>query len=184
MLHAAQIRQAISALAAMLPPDAVGEMVLIGGGAGVLAGELPQGRLTADLDVIAVEPPEVLDLCCHHAPAIAARLGLSDEWFDATPRSLQHMLLPGWRARTVEVGEFGSLRVRSIGRSDLIALKTLAGRERDLQDLQSLAIDREEAAQVARELPQLLAQGVDPEQVERAIALARAMAEADVDHRA
>ena len=58
-----------------------------------------------------VTPPEILDLCCYHAPSVAEELGISPRWFDATPHTIRHTMLDGWRERTVSVGRFGPLEV-------------------------------------------------------------------------
>ncbi len=86
---------------------------------------------------------------------------------------MRHMMLPDWRARTVAVGEFGPLRVRAIARIDLISLKLIAGRERDLNDLELLCVTAAEARFVAASLPTLLTHGANPEVIDTAIALAR-----------
>ena len=172
-LHPDQLRRALSALAALLPADKPAEMILIGGGAGMLSGLLPDGRQTVDLDVMEVTPPEILDLCCYHAPSVAEELGISPRWFDATPHTIRHTMLDGWRERTVSVGRFGPLEVRAIARIDLISLKLIAGRERDLDDLGALRVTAEEARFVIGALPQILERGANPDSVEAAIALAR-----------
>ena len=173
-LTALQLRNAISALAALLPQDKPAEMILIGGGAGMLSELLPDSRLTVDLDVMDVTPPEIFDLCCYHAPRIAEQCDISPRWFDATPHTIRHMMLPGWRDRTTPVGEFGPLRVRAIARIDLISLKLIAGRERDLGDLESLKVTSDEARFVAESLPKLLENGANPDVIDTAVALARA----------
>ncbi len=172
-LNSSQLRRALSALAALLPQDTPAEMILIGGGAGMLSGLLPDGRQTVDVDVMDVTPAEIFDLCCYHAPRIAEECGISPSWFDATPHTIRHTMLDGWRERTVLVGEFGSLRVRAIARIDLISLKLIAGRERDLNDLGALQVTAEEARFVAESLPQILDRGANPDSVESAVALAR-----------
>jgi hypothetical protein len=172
-LNPSQLRRALSALAALLPQDKPAEMILIGGGAGMLSGLLPDGRQTVDVDVMDVTPPEIFDLCCYHAPRIAEECGISPSWFDATPHTIRHTMLDGWRERTVPVGEFGPLRVRAIARIDLISLKLIAGRERDLNDLDALEVTAEEARFIVKSLPQILARGANPDSVEAALALAR-----------
>jgi hypothetical protein len=57
-LNSSQLRRALSALAALLPQSTPAEMILIGGGAGMLSGLLPDGRQTVDVDVMDVTPPE------------------------------------------------------------------------------------------------------------------------------
>ena len=173
MLDRLHMRQALEARASKLPAGTPAEMAIIGGGAGMMSQLFPESRSTADLDVLDVSPPEVLDLCCYHAPSVAKALQLSPAWFDATPVTMRHMMLPGWRDRAVEVGTFGSLRVKAIGRIDLIALKMIAGRQRDIIDLGLLAVTREEADRVEALLPQLAEQGANPDLIEAAIAVAR-----------
>jgi hypothetical protein len=130
---------------------------------------LPEGRTTVDIDVMEVTPPEVFDLCCYHAPVIAEECGISPKWFDAAPFNLRHMMLAGWRDRTTLIGEFGPLRVRAIARIDLISLKAIASRQRDMEDLLGLAVTHAEAAFVIASLPQIIEQGTNPELVEKAI---------------
>jgi hypothetical protein len=173
-LNPDQLRRALSALAALLPQDKPAEMILIGGGAGMLSGLLAGDRQTVDIDVMDVTPPEIFDLCCYHAPSIAEECGISPRWFDATPHTIRHTMLDGWRERTVPVGQFGPLAVRAIARIDLISLKLLAGRERDLNDLKALRVTPEEARFIIASLPQIIARGANPDSVESAIALARA----------
>lgn len=168
-LTAPQLRNAISALAALLPQDKPAEMILIGGGAGMLSELLPDSRLTVDLDVMDVTPPEIFDLCCYHAPRIAEECDISPRWFDATPHTIRHMMLPGWRDRTTPVGEFGPLRVRAIARIDLISLKAIASRQRDIDDLLSLRVTRDEARFVHDSLPKLLEKGANPDHIDTAL---------------
>ncbi len=144
-------------------------MTLIGGGAGMLSELLPNTRMTVDLDVMEVTPPEIFDLCCYHAPSVAEECDISPQWFDATPNTMRHMMLPDWRARTVAVGEFGPLRVRAIARIDLISLKLIAGRTRDIDDLLSLSVTPDEARFVRDHLPRLLEQGANPDHIEAAL---------------
>lgn len=174
-LGADQLLRALHALAAALPPSPRGELIVIGGAAGVLSGHLPATRMTADLDVIEVTPPELLDLCCYHAPQISILIGISASWFDATPLTMQAAMLDGWRDRTESIGHFGCLHVKTVGRLDLIALKLLAGRERDLADLSALQVTTTECTAVAESLPALLGRGVSPDSITAAIALARAL---------
>jgi len=174
-LHPDQLRRALAALAALLPADKPAEMILIGGGAGMLSGLLPDGRQTVDLDVMEVTPPEILDLCCYHAPSVAEELGISPRWFDATPHTIRHTMLDGWRERTVSVGRFGPLEVRAIARIDLISLKAIASRHRDLLDLHSLRVTRSEVECILEGLPALLERGTNPDHVDTAIRTLRAI---------
>lgn len=150
-------------------------MILIGGGAGMLSGLLAGDRQTVDIDVMDVTPPEIFDLCCYHAPSIAEECGISPRWFDATPHTIRHTMLDGWRERTVPVGQFGPLAVRAIARIDLISLKAIASRNRDLIDLESLQVTRTEIEFILERLPALLERGTNPDHVETAIRTLRAI---------
>lgn len=120
-LNSSQLRRALSALAALLPQDTPAEMILIGGGAGMLSGLLPDGRQTVDVDVMDVTPPEVFDLCCYHAPRIAEECGISPSWFDATPHTIRHtMLHQGWT-----VGESAPCSWASSARCACVRLRGL-----------------------------------------------------------
>jgi hypothetical protein len=174
-LNSSQLRRALSALAALLPQSTPAEMILIGGGAGMLSGLLPDGRQTVDVDVMDVTPAEIFDLCCYHAPRIAEECGISPSWFDATPHTIRHTMLDGWRERTVPVGEFGPLRVRAIARIDLISLKAIASRTRDLLDLESLQVTRAEVEFILESLPTLLERGTNPDLVDTALRTLRAI---------
>jgi len=174
-LTALQLRNAISALAALLPQDTPAEMILIGGGACMLSELLPDNRLTIDLDVMDVSPPEIFDLCCYHAPRIAEECHISPRWFDATPHTIRHTMLDGWRERTVLVGQFGPLSVRAIARIDLISLKAIASRQRDLLDLESLQVTRAEAEFIVAHLPAVLERGTNPDHVATALRTIRAI---------
>jgi len=84
-------------------------------------------------------------------------------------------MLDGWRDRTQSVGRFGALHVRAVGRLDLIALKLLAGRERDLADVAELRVTSDECVVLAESLPRLLTRGASPDSVSAAISLARSL---------
>ncbi len=141
----------------------------------MLSGLLPTDRLTVDLDVMEVTPPEIFDPCCHHAATVASECDISPRWIDATPHTIRHTMLDGWRDRTVFIGEFGPLRVRVVARIDLISLKLIAARERDLEDLDALQVTPDEARLVAESLPEILSRGTNPDVVPAAIELARSL---------
>jgi hypothetical protein len=158
-----QIRAALAHLGSLLPPAPMAEMVIIGGAAGVLSGALPASRTTVDCDVLQVFPPEIFDLCRYHAEEVAQRFQIAPQWLDASAHALTHLMLPGWRDRLVTIDTFGSLKVRAVGRLDLIALKVIAGRAEDLEDLDSLTITHAEAEQLLELFPAIQARGISPQ---------------------
>jgi len=157
-----QITAALAHLGSLLPSTPKAEMVLIGGAAGVLSGALPASRTTVDRDVLHVSPPEVFDLCRYHADEVARRFQIAPQWLDASAHALAHLMLPGWRDRLVAVGTFGPLQVLAVGRLDLIALKAIAGRAEDLEDLHSLAVTNAEADQLLQLFPSIRSHGISP----------------------
>lgn len=157
-----QIRAALAHLGSLLPPTPMAEMVIIGGAAGVLSGALPASRTTLDCDVLQVSPPEIFDLCRYHAEEVAHCFQIAPQWLDASAHALTHLMLPGWRDRLVTIDTFGPLKVRAVGRLDLIALKVIAGRAEDLEDIVSLAMTNVEAQQLFELFPAIQARGISP----------------------
>lgn len=130
------------------------EIVLVGGAAGILTGEL-QRRLTSDCDVPVHIPQDAWGELRHHAVAIARERGLSEDWLNAETRTLANRMPLDWRDRARHVGQFGLLQVTAIGRLDLIAMKFIAGRAEDREDLRSLGVSNEEARFVREYLSDL-----------------------------
>lgn len=82
---------------------------------------------------------------------------------DALPRD--------WRSRRVWVGMWGRLRVFSIGRSDLVAMKVLAGRPQDVEDLRALRLTGDDVDFVRRYLGTLATGGTHADEIREASAL-------------
>jgi hypothetical protein len=66
------------------------------------------------------------------------------------------------------VGQYGRLKVWAASRPDLIAMKVLAGRPQDVEDLQQMSVEAHEVALVRQHLAGLEAKGTDPQQVQEA----------------
>lgn len=64
----------------------------------------------------------------------------------------------GWEERRVLVGQYGRLRVFAASRLDLLAMKFLAHRPYDLEQLQSMRVKRDELKFVQDHLQRLLAE--------------------------
>jgi hypothetical protein len=82
---------------------------------------------------------------------------------DALPRD--------WRSRRVWVGMWGRLRVFSIGRSDLVAMKVLAGRPQDVEDLRALRLTGDDVDFVRRYLGTLATGATHDDEIREASAL-------------
>ena len=82
-------------------------------------------------------------------------MGLKPGWLNDGVRA-HHDLLPGdFHTRLLEVGKFGNLTVRMLGRKDLILMKLAAARPRDLDDVHAINPTAEELAFVEGQLERI-----------------------------
>ena len=121
------------------------EIVLIGGAAGMLTGQLGETRVTTDCDVIRWVPAGAQKSVLEVARQMAREEGLPEHWINSQAMDLD-ILPDGWRGRTVHIDTFGSLRVSCISRKDLLATKFYAGHPRDVEDLSAMSPSAEELA--------------------------------------
>lgn len=140
------IAAALAALGDRLPP-ALGEveLLLVGGAAGLLTGLLEPERTTVDCDVILYHPADARVTLEAVAEALTAEHDLPPGWLNAGAAAWVEALPPDWTTRRVLAGRFGSLSVYAIGRLDLLAMKLIAGREQDVDDLLAMKITADEA---------------------------------------
>jgi hypothetical protein len=129
-------------------------ITLVGGSAGLLINQLSTTRTTVDCDVIRTEPPESFSVLRAGAVSLAKQRGLPDDWLSDQVAELD-VLPSGWRKRRIEVGVFGRLRVWSVGRLDLLAMKVYAGRMQDRADVADMKPDKREISFIRRYLDQL-----------------------------
>lgn len=83
-------------------------------------------------------------------------------------------LLPWTRA--TQVGEFGTVHVRAIGRIDLLSRKVIDGRQRDLMDVEGVLPTRGQARTAIDGLAHLVVQRASPDELDAAIHTMRAVA--------
>lgn len=144
------------------------EILLVGGAAGMMTGVLPGARTTTDCDVMVYMPEDALAAVESAAGRVAEELGLADRWLNSDAQIRRDVLPDGWERRKVMVGVFGILHVDAASRPDLIAMKVLAGRTQDLEDLASLRPRQDELDFVAMYLAGLESKGTSREQIEDA----------------
>lgn len=144
------------------------EILLVGGAAGMVSGVLPAGRTTADCDVMMYLPEEALAPVETAAGQVADEMGLASRWLNSDVQIRRDALPEGWKARRILVGVYGLLRIFAVSRPDLIAMKVLAGRAQDLEDLAALKPRRDELDFVDAYLTGLDAKGTHQEQIEDA----------------
>jgi hypothetical protein len=95
-------------------------------------------------------------------------MGLSPKWLNSDVQMRRDVLPDGWERRKMLVGVFGRLRVFAASRPDLIAMKVLAGRDQDIDDLQAMRIRSDEVESVTGYLDSLESKGTTREQIDDA----------------
>lgn len=169
------IESALTRLGETLPEDLHTEILLVGGAAAMLTGLLPASRTTIDCDVMHCRPDGQLREIERAAEAIAPDLGLPERWLNSDVRLRVDALPDGWSERKVYVGCYGPLLVHAISRSDFIAMKVLAGRPQDLEDLGHLGVRPDEYEFVRSYLSTLKPKGTSQAQIDDALALLDAL---------
>ena len=83
--------------------------------------------------------PEAAEKAVERAAEVAGKeFGLPDKWFNSHVQWHLNSLPDRWRERRRFVGAYGKLRIFAAGRQDLIVMKLISGRARDLQDVAAL----------------------------------------------
>ncbi|HEX3765756.1 MAG TPA: DUF6036 family nucleotidyltransferase, partial [Kofleriaceae bacterium] len=132
------------------------DAIVIGGAALNLLGVI--ARATKDCDILdpPLQPPII-----EAARGFAAELrrrgeGLQDDWLNNGPASLATVLPPGWRDRLQPAFSGTAIRLRCLGREDLLRSKLFALCDRgfDLGDCLALAPTAEELRAVVPWLEQ------------------------------
>ena len=141
------IIEALAQVGAHIQGDEAVEILLIGGAAGMIIGELPDQRTTLDCDVIDFVPADAQDKVEKAARQVAREMGLPEGWLSSQARQL-NILPDGWRQRRVHIGTFGRLHVYAIGRQDLLATKCYANRPQDREDIHAMRPRADELALV------------------------------------
>lgn len=129
-----EIESNLHRLGELLPGDREVELLLIGGAAGMLTGELVPNRTTGDCDVIRYDPPDAEGAVLETARSIARARGLPENWLNSQAKELD-IRPDGWRSRRVLVGSYGRLKVYALSRRDLLATKFHGGHPRDIEDI-------------------------------------------------
>lgn len=137
------------------------EAVAVGGSALALLGMVD--RATRDLDVL--EPP-ISDEVARAAKEFAAECRasgehLADDWLNTGPAQLADILPVDWRSRLQPLFDGESLRLRTLGRGDLLKTKlfALCDRGTDLSDCMAFRPSR---AEVEEALPWVADQDTHP----------------------
>jgi hypothetical protein len=137
---------AFSMLGAKLPFDF--EIVVAGGSALLLQDFEHRG--TTDCDTIASNPG--LESIRRYVEEVAEAMDLSPAWLNDGAKSYAEVLPANAPDSFEEVGQYGRLHVRHIGRSNLILMKLTSLRPVDMDDLEAIKPTVDEIECARREL--------------------------------
>ncbi|PIR24925.1 MAG: hypothetical protein COV43_07775 [Deltaproteobacteria bacterium CG11_big_fil_rev_8_21_14_0_20_42_23] len=127
-------------------------IILCGGGALNLA--YGSNRTTIDIDVIA--PVPLSAQIKKAALEVARELGAPEDWFNDECKGFADYLPHDWEQRLVLLPlDLKRIEVFSLGKADLLTLKLVAGRERDLQDIEHLGIFQEDVGIILSSLDKI-----------------------------
>jgi hypothetical protein len=111
------IKNALAAVGRVLPAGIEIEILVVGGAAIVLTGELHGDFATSDVDTMEVVPWQAREPLQDAAAKVGVKLGLSPQWLDMDNPGLKREALPeDWKDRRVDSGRYGELQVWSAGR--------------------------------------------------------------------
>jgi len=107
--------------------------------------------------VMGLVPADRGDVVRQAAAEVGRELGLKPTWLNQDSRVYQHVMAAGWQSRCVEVGVFGKLDMRAVGRFDLIVAKVMGAphRVQDREDLRYLKPTAGELGKVVKHLDRL-----------------------------
>jgi len=147
------------------------EILIVGGAAGMLTGLLGPGRTTSDCDVIDYNPAASWTDVEMLAERLGKELGLPDRWFNSNVQMRMDCLPDGWKSRRQHVFRGNRLSVYAISRPDLIAMKFMAHRQNDMEDLDELDVRRDDIEFVRKYLQELPGKGTPQDQILEARAI-------------
>lgn len=133
--------------------------LLVGGGAAMtLAHRMPLA--TDDVDGLpldtAIGPAELDPLI----KGVARELGISAHWYNDYFNAFTWVLPPDFRERLAEVFRGKRLTVKALGKEDLLVMKCMAGREKDIGHARALLKRGADHALVERQLERLAEKGL------------------------
>lgn len=162
------VEDALRRLGVVLGDDQDVEILLVGGAAGMITGVLPPSRVTTDCDVMVYVPAGVMAKVELAAEQVASQLGLAPTWLNSDVQLRRDALSDGWERRKIWTGIYRRLTVSAISRPDLIAMKVLAGRDQDIEDLQDLKVRSDDVDFVEAYLDGLVGKRTSRQQIDNA----------------
>lgn len=144
------------------------EILIVGGAAGMLTGVLAANKTTMDCDVMVCVPENALVAVELAAEQVAEEMSLDEHWLNSDVQLRLDALPDGWRHRRITVGKYGMLSVFAASRPDLIAMKVLAGRDQDIEDLEAMRVREDDVEFIRTYLDGLDEKGTHQEQIDDA----------------
>ncbi len=167
-MNTSTVENALRRLGEMLEYHTDIEILLVGGAAGMITGALAKNRVTTDCDVMVYIPPNAMAAVEMAAEIVADEQGLAPNWLNSTVQLRVDALPNGWEQRKVLIDIYGLLHVYAVSRPDLIAMKVLAGRDQDIEDLEAMKIRTDDVEFVLQYLGSLASKGTTHEQINEA----------------
>lgn len=162
------LETALRGVGQKLDPGKEVEILLVGGAAGMVTGVLSPDRVTTDCDVMVCLPHDALAAVESAAEEVAREMELASDWLNSNVQIRRDALPDGWETPKQWVNRYGPLNVCAASRIDLIAMKVLAGRDSDIEDLDAMKVRREDLDFVRAYLDKLAAKGTKRQQIEEA----------------
>ena len=154
------------------------EILLVGGVAAMLTGQLSAERVTQDCDIMHFSPKQAQKAILDAANKVAQARGLPQNWLNS--QAMQLNVLPdGWRSRRKHLCKYGNLSIFAASRLDLLCMKFYANRPQDREDILEMKPMSEEMAFVRRflDMLRLPSRHADLDQIVSALKLVDAMEE-------
>ena len=162
------VERALKRLGDLLEYHEEVEILLVGGAAGMVTGVLPASRTTLDCDVMVCVPEAALVAVELAAERVADEMSFASHWLNSDVQLRLDALPDGWEHRRIPVGQYGLLRVFAASRPDLIAMKVLAGRDQDIEDLEAMRVRVDDVEFVRAYLDGLSEKGTQQNQIDDA----------------
>ncbi len=134
-MQSTDLDEAISRLCKQFTWTMPVEILIVGGAAGMLTGTFAPDRVTGDVDVMIYCPNSAMvELECL-ASRLGQELGLPNHWSNSKVQIRTDTLPDDWKDRRQLVDRGAFLSVYAASRKDLMAMKFLAHRPQDLEDI-------------------------------------------------
>lgn len=149
-----EIRKALKETALHIKWNGDIEILLVGGVAAMLTGQLPAERVTQDCDIISLSPKRAQEAVLNSAREVSRIKGLPENWLNC--QAMQMNVLPdGWLSRRDHICKFGQLSIYAASRLDLLCMKFYANRPQDREDIMEMKPTLEETSFVRKYLDML-----------------------------